>query len=199
MNFSVLKTLNHRQFVSGMGEIIKHGLIKDMDYYRWIQKHREGILNRDVTLLSELVYRSCQIKKNVVENDPKELGERALLNFGHTIGHAVEKLENFSLLHGECVAIGMAGAAWISRERGMITSSAFEDILKTLKAFELPTRLPEDGPLDAKDIESATKLDKKMEAGAIKFILLSPEGHGIIDKTVTQAQILDAARFIGAR
>lgn len=199
MNFSVLKTLSRRQFLSGMGEIIKHGLIKDMDYYRWIKDHREGILSRDVSILSELVYTSCQIKKNVVENDPKEQGERALLNFGHTLGHAVEKLENFSWLHGECVAIGMAAAAWLSCERGMITQTAFKDILETLKDFDLPISLPESGPLGAEDIAAATKLDKKMEAGTIKFILLSPEGHGIIDRTVTQAQILDAARFIGAR
>ncbi|HIQ98732.1 MAG TPA: 3-dehydroquinate synthase [Candidatus Scybalocola faecavium] len=198
MNFSLLKSLNDRQFFSGMGEIIKHGLIKDMDYYEWIKSHHAQILAREVSVLSDLVYRSCQIKKDVVEHDPKEKGERALLNFGHTIGHAVEKLENFSLLHGECVALGMASAAYISWQRGGISHDMYEDVIRTLVRFALPVKLPAAGPLTAEGILQATKLDKKMEAGAVKFILLSPAGHGIIDKTVTNEQIKAGAYSIGA-
>lgn len=198
MNFSLLKSLNSRQFVSGMGEIIKHGLIKDIDYYAWIKANHAQIMARDVQILSDLVYRSCEIKRAVVEQDPKEKGERALLNFGHTIGHAVEKLENFSLLHGECVALGTAAASYISWKRGNISQDTYEDILHTLTLFELPVKLPEAHPLKAADILAATKLDKKMESGAVKFILLSPAGHGIIDKTVTDDQILAGAKAIGA-
>ena len=88
-----------------------------MDYYQWMKEHREDILKLDLKVLSKLIYRSCEIKRDVVESDPKEQGERALLNFGHTSGHAVEKLENFTMLHGECVSLGMVCAAYISCQR----------------------------------------------------------------------------------
>lgn len=107
-----LKTLTEQQYISGLGEIIKHGLIKDIAYYHWLKEHKEAILSRDTQTMIEMIEVSCRIKKEVVENDPEEAGERALLNFGHTLGHAVEKLMNFTMLHGECVAVGMHGAAW---------------------------------------------------------------------------------------
>lgn len=228
MNFSALKTLSERQFRSGMGEIIKHGLIKDMAYYEWMKAQREAILARDPEVLSQLVYKSCQIKGQVVEHDPKEQGERALLNFGHTLGHAIEKLEDFSLLHGECVALGVVGAARISCLRGGIDEAMFEDICQTIASFGLPTALPGNSgdarkasptagasaptpkggaaltandapalPLTTEAVVAATKLDKKMEAGAIKFILLAPAGCGIIDKTVTDEELAAGARAVG--
>lgn len=197
MNLSALKTLSRRQFISGMGEIIKHGLIKDMDYYQWMKEHREDILKLDLKVLSKLIYRSCEIKRDVVESDPKEQGERALLNFGHTLGHAVEKLENFTMLHGECVSLGMVCAVYISCQRGLITGEMYEDIRDTLKGFGLPVTLTQ-AALDAREIVNTTRLDKKMEAGTIKFILLNPAGRAVIDKTVDDAQMLAAARCIGA-
>ena len=201
INLGTLKTLNERQFLSGMGEIIKHGLIKDIDYYHWMKNHREQILLRDPVILSELVYRSCAIKGRVVEMDPKEQGERALLNFGHTLGHAIEKLEEFSLLHGECVALGMVCAACISRTKGRISDEMFADIRETIRSFGLPVSLnsPLCKELSADSILAASKMDKKMEAGLIKFILLSPAGNAVIDKTVTDSQLLEAAKFIGAK
>ena len=112
-----LKSLTEKQYISGLGEIIKHGLIKDIAYYNWLKAHKASILARDTETMIDMIEVSCRIKKEVVENDPEEAGERALLNFGHTLGHAVEKLMNFTMLHGECVAVGMHGAAWLSRER----------------------------------------------------------------------------------
>lgn len=203
MNLSALKTLSRRQFISGMGEIIKHGLIKDIAYYNWMKEHRAQILDLDLDILAQLVFRSCQIKRDVVERDPKEMGERALLNFGHTLGHAVEKLEDFSMLHGECVALGMVCAAHISRQRGMITDAMYTDILETIRAFGLPVALPQavasKAVLKADEIVRTTKLDKKMEAGTIKFILLDPAGQAMIDKSVTDEELLWAARCIGAK
>lgn len=198
MNFSVLKTLSDRQFASGMGEIIKHGLIKDIVYYDFMKKHRAAIMSRDVDVISRLVQRSCEIKGSVVERDPKEQGERALLNFGHTLGHAIEKLENFSKLHGECVALGMMAAVYICYKRGNISAAMYEDIKLTIQSFDLPIMLDDDKYLNAEDIVKTTKLDKKMESGAIKFILLSPEGCGIVDRTVSDAEMTEAARSIGA-
>ena len=188
-----LKSLTKQQYISGLGEIIKHGLIKDIDYYKWLKGHQEDILARDTDTMLEMIEVSCRIKKDVVENDPEEAGERALLNFGHTLGHAVEKLMNFSMLHGECVAVGMHAAAWLSREKGMITEDAYEDILDTIRSFGLPVCVS--GPEPEKVVE-VSKSDKKMDKGKVKFILLNPEGQAIIDRSITDEQLLAAASVI---
>ncbi len=193
INLSTLNTLKNREFYSGMGEIIKHGLIKDPHYYSWLKEHREDISNKSYEVLRSMVYRSCQIKKAVVEEDPMELGDRALLNFGHTIGHAVEKLKEFTLLHGECVAVGMAAAAYLSYKRGYLIQTELKDLLDTITAFALPVRI--DG-LNPQDIYQVTRLDKKMDSNKIRFILLKKLGDSFIDPTVTPEEMLDAIRFI---
>ena len=119
--------------------------------------------------------------------DPKEQGERALLNLGHTIGHAVEKLMNFNLLHGQCVGIGLVAAAAISRERGLLTNGEYEQICHSLKLYGLPLYVE---GLSPRDILAATKKDKKMEQGQIKFILMDGLGKSFIDKTVTDQELL---------
>lgn len=189
MNLSTLLTLQDNEFHSGMGEIIKHGLIKDPVYYAWLKDHTNSILERDIDILQEMIYRSCQIKREVVERDPKEQGERALLNFGHTIGHAIEKLMNFTLLHGECVSIGMAAAAYLSMIRGTITGTEYQDILSTIQRFHQPVQTH--GP-DTETVYEVTKSDKKMDANQIRFILLQSVGHAVIDTTVTMEEMLKA-------
>ena len=118
MNISVLKSLSDRLFNSGFGEIIKHGLIKDAAYYEWLRDNISNIKSRNSDALEQMIYVSCNIKREVVEKDPKEKGDRALLNYGHTLGHAIEKLMNFKLYHGECVTLGMIAALRISVNRG---------------------------------------------------------------------------------
>ena len=201
ININTLKTLNQRQFLSGMGEIIKHGLIKDASYYSWIQNNIQEIMTLNPDTLEEMIYRSCNIKRQVVEIDPHEKGERALLNFGHTLGHAVEKLEEFSLLHGECVAIGMVCAAYLSYKRQLISLDDYNSICHTIRSFGLPSNLNTEfcRELYATDILNATKSDKKMEAGSIKFILLRSIGEAFIDKTITDTEILTSATIIGAK
>ena len=100
MNLSVLKTLDDRQYYAGMGEVMKYGLIKNASFYEWILDNMYEIHERDMDTLEDMVVKSCTYKKLVVEKDPTEKGERAILNFGHTIGHAIEKAKNFELLHG---------------------------------------------------------------------------------------------------
>ena len=107
MNISVLKSLSDRLFNSGFGEIIKHGLIKDAAYYEWLRDNISNIKSRNSDALEQMIYVSCNIKREVVEKDPKEKGDRALLNYGHTLGHAIEKLMDFKLYHGECVTLGL--------------------------------------------------------------------------------------------
>ena len=124
INIETLKTLPIRENLSGMGEIIKHGFIKDKGYLKWLNDNSEHILNLEYDALEYMICESCMIKRAVVEYDPKEtLGERALLNFGHTLGHAIEKNSNFSLLHGECVALGMLAALEISYTKGYISEN----------------------------------------------------------------------------
>ncbi len=125
MNLSVLHSLPGKQIVSGMGEIIKHGLIKDASYFEWLIAHEKEIWALDPEILEEMIYISCNIKRDVVERDPKEQGERALINFGHTIGHAIEKLSDFSLYHGECVGLGIVAASYLSMQLGHISKRRF--------------------------------------------------------------------------
>ena len=188
MNLNTLKTLDDRELSAGMAEVIKHGLIKDAAYYSWIKNHASKIMERDYQTLEDMIFRSCQIKGGVVERDPKEHGERALLNFGHTIGHAVEKLMNFEWLHGECVALGCIAAGAISMNKGWITATEFSDLKMCLQAFNLPENV---SGLNPDDILRATKSDKKMDGGKVKFILLDKIGNGIIYKDLTDNEILD--------
>lgn len=193
INLNTLNTLPDKEYYSGLGEIIKHGLIKDKDYYSWLKANIDNIKKKDLATLREMIYRSCIIKKNVVENDFKEQGERALLNFGHTIGHSVEKLMKFKLLHGECVAIGCVAASYLSCQRGYINQKELEDIVTTIKGFNLPTSIH---GMKKVDILEATKHDKKMSSGKIKFILLEEIGKAVINDSVTDSEILDALDYI---
>lgn len=193
INLNTLTSLSDRQYNAGLGEIIKHGLIKEPDYYQWLKDHKDEIKSRNIPVMKEMIYRSCLIKREVVEKDPKELGERALLNFGHTIGHAVEKLTNFNLLHGECVAVGMAASSYISYKRGNLLKEELDDIIAFISSFDLPVKV---SGINPKEIFQATAHDKKMESGKLKFILLSEIGQAFMDTSVTQDEIMDGIRFI---
>ncbi|MGB4657967.1 MAG: 3-dehydroquinate synthase, partial [Mobilitalea sp.] len=196
MNLTTLLSLGDNEYYSGMGEIIKHGLIKDSEYYEWLKANTEGIESKTYSVLNEMIERSCCIKKEVVEKDPKELGERALLNFGHTIGHSVEKLMDFKLLHGECVCIGMAAAAFLSQKRENISLKEYEDILATIKLFHQPIHVP---GLSAEAVYEVSRLDKKMDSDKIKFILLDKIGHSVIDSTVSKEEMMEAILSILAQ
>ena len=189
MNVSTLKTLTKEQYFSGFGEIIKHGLIKDMNYFDTIQKNIMALNDRDLSALAEIIYGSCDIKRQVVENDPKEQGERALLNFGHTLGHAIEKLKNFELLHGECVAIGMVAASYLSYLRNMITEAQYRTICEMIQQMQLPTTVE---GLTKEDIIRVSKNDKKMNAGQIRFILLDGLGNAVMTDDVTDEELSQA-------
>lgn len=193
MNLTTLLTLEDGQYFSGFGEIIKHGLIKDKDYYQWLKANKEKLIARDLDVVKEMIYKSCLIKKEVVEKDPKEIGDRALLNFGHTIGHAVEKLMEFKLLHGECVAVGIAAASYISFIRNDITLEEYHDIKNTLKAFHLPIRVSN---LSSEEVLKVMSHDKKVEGDTIKFILLSGIGDSRMDTTVTRDELLQAIETV---
>ncbi len=187
MNVSTLKTLDDRQYYSGMGEVLKHGLIKSAKFYEWIIDNMYEIHERNLDILEDMVYKSCTCKKLVVEKDPTEKGERALLNFGHTIGHAIEKAKNFELMHGECVALGCVAAAFISWKRELLSKDEYYEIRDMFVPFNLPISIE---GIDPEEIYKLTTSDKKMEGNQIKFILLKKVGKAMIDTTVTREEIL---------
>ena len=193
MNLSVLKTLEERQFYSGFAEVMKSALIKDAPFYEWLIENMYEICERDLNTLEEMVIRTCSIKKMVEEKDPTEQGDRAHLNLGHTIGHAIEKYKNFELYHGECVALGTVAAAYISWKKEMLSMEEFYEIRDMFVPFYLPISVDD---IDPQEILKLTKSDKKMEAGTIKFILLKKIGKAVIDRTVTDEEILAAIEEI---
>jgi len=193
MNLAVLNTLDDRQYFSGFAEVMKHGLIKDAPFYEWLVGHMYEICGKKLDVLEEMILRSCSIKKQVVETDPNERGERALLNFGHTIGHAIEKAKNFELYHGECVALGCVAAAYISWKRELISMEEYYEIRDMFVPFYLPITV--DG-IEPHEIIHLIKNDKKMEDGTIKFILLKRVGKAFIDRTVSEAEMLAAINEI---
>ena len=192
MNLSCLGSLDAREYSSGMAEILKHGLIKDNKYYEWLINHFQEINERDPDTLVHMIKRSCEIKRDVVEADPTEQGERALLNFGHTIGHAIEKYMDLKLRHGECVALGSVAASFISYRRGYLSTEEYYEIRDMFVPFGLPITLPDDA--DAEKILKLTKSDKKMNGAQIRFILLKACGRAYIDTSVTDEEILSGIK-----
>lgn len=193
MNLSVLKTLDDRQYYAGMGEVMKYGLIKNASFYEWILDNMYEIHERDMDTLEDMVVKSCTYKKLVVEKDPTEKGERAILNFGHTIGHAIEKAKNFELLHGECVALGCVAAAFISWKRELLSMEEYYEIRDMFVPFNLPITIDD---IDPDEILRLIASDKKVEGDKIKFILLKKVGKAFIDTSVTKDEIMSGIQEI---
>ena len=193
MNFEVLRTLDDRQYFAGFAEVMKYGLIKDAAFYEWLIENMYEICERDMDTLSQMLMKSCMVKKMVVEKDPTEQGERALLNLGHTIGHAIEKAKNFELFHGECVALGTVAAAYISWKKEMLSMEEYYEIRDMFVPFYLPISI--DG-IDPDEILRLTKSDKKVDGNTIRFILLKKIGKAVIDTTVQDEEILAAIKEI---
>jgi 3-dehydroquinate synthase len=175
-----LSTLSNREMISGLAEMLKHGLIYDKNYW----KKFRSISDIDFSELDALLYRSIEIKNEIVTQDPKEKGIRKALNFGHTLGHAIESsyLESETpLLHGEAIAIGMIMEAFISKEKGLLTATEFLEIKTTLKSIYVEVEIDE--KTQNKIIELLIH-DKKNESGIIQFTLLNSIGNFIINQTV---------------
>ncbi|MBO4864752.1 MAG: 3-dehydroquinate synthase [Eubacterium sp.] len=182
INLSALNSLDKRQLWSGMGEVVKSALIKDKEFYYWL---KDNISLDSPDCFRRIVYTCNMIKKNVVEEDPHETeGEREKLNFGHTLGHALEKHMDFKMLHGECVSIGCILASIISRNKGLLYDGDCDDIVKFIdKNFNLPEPRITDDDIDK--IISYTHSDKKAVGDKIKFVLLEGIGNAVISKDVT--------------
>jgi 3-dehydroquinate synthase len=182
---STLDTLPARELSAGLAEVIKHGAIIDAGFFAWIEENIERLLARDAAALAYAIQRSCEIKADVVRQDEREGGLRAILNFGHTFGHAIEAgLGYGEWLHGEAVGCGMAMAADLSCRLGFIDEATKTRITALIRAAGLPVRAPD---LGAGRWLELMQVDKKSEGGQIKFILLKPLGTPIVMKAPEDA------------
>lgn len=194
-NISALRTLPKEQFTSGMGEVIKSALLGDRDFYDWLNVNALDISDMKPEVIRTMVERTAQIKTGIVKRDPEEHGERALLNFGHTLGHAVEKYKDFSLQHGICVGLGLIAASYMSYKRGMISKEDLNSIRSTCSLFGLPLTTDLKDP---EEIIHITKSDKKMSNGQIRFILLQSIGRAVISDDVTEDEMREGIRYINS-
>jgi 3-dehydroquinate synthase len=170
-----LSTLPDREYRAGLAEIVKYGLIRDLDFLEWLEGNAAPLLAREDATIMHAVRRSCEIKAEVVAIDEREQGLRAILNLGHTFGHAVETASGYGAwLHGEAVAVGMAMAAEMSYRLGWLTNAQRERVVRSIGLFQLPTAPPRIGAERARELMG---LDKKVMEGKIRLVLLRRLGE----------------------
>ncbi|RME35992.1 MAG: 3-dehydroquinate synthase [Deltaproteobacteria bacterium] len=191
IDVTTLKTLPEREFHAGLAEVVKYGVIRDRDFFIWLDQQREKILALHPETLVRLVEISCQTKADIVENDEKEKGLRAILNFGHTYGHVVETLSGYGKVrHGEAVAIGMVVAARISRTLGHCRGADVTALQSLLQRFSLPVQTP---AFDPDEVMAAMYRDKKVQDGRLRFVLNRGIGDCLIEPVDHPRELLAAA------
>jgi 3-dehydroquinate synthase len=189
----VLKTLPAREFSAGMAEVIKHGVVRDAAFFSWLEQNMENLIAGDPQSLAHAVRRCCEIKAAVVVEDERETGVRALLNFGHTFGHAIESALGYgNWLHGEAVAAGMVMAADLSQRLGLIEKADVERIVLLLQRANLPVAPPEIAPGRLLDLMGA---DKKAEGGKLRFVLLDAIGSASVRGDVPATALQQTLAF----
>jgi 3-dehydroquinate synthase len=171
---STLRTLPIRELRAGLAEVVKYGLIFDLPFLGWIEKNVDALLGLDPAALAHAIHRSCELKADVVRRDERETGDRALLNLGHTFGHAIETVTGYTeWLHGEAVATGMVIAADMSARLGMLPASDVQRVKDLLQRIGLPVEAPRFGAQRALD---CMRVDKKVKSGRIRLVLLEQLG-----------------------
>jgi 3-dehydroquinate synthase len=199
---ATLKTLPERELLSGIAEVIKYGLIKDTKFYSYLQRalsnglyhQKKGLVLSPLTLI-EIITACCRMKAWVVEKDEKETGLRAILNFGHTVGHAIEALTKYKkYTHGEAVALGMIAALEISLKKRFIEQTELAKILKIYQKINLPQKLK--SRLDPQDIIKTMYHDKKVAKENIRMILLKKIGEATIETIRNESIIIQALKKI---
>ncbi len=165
---STLKTLPQNEFANGMAEVIKSAVIRDSAFFIFINRNLEAIMEQDSDIIEEMVFRAANIKASIVTQDETDRGIRNILNFGHTIGHAIESVSNLKITHGQAVAIGMITEAKIARSIGIFEKYELEALIHLVSNTGLPTEIPD---MDTDKILQAMKHDKKIVDGKVRFIL----------------------------
>lgn len=187
IDLDTLKTLPAGEFRAGIAEIIKYGVIEDPDLFAYLERNADAILQQDTACLEHVIETSCAIKARVVERDERESNYRMVLNYGHTIGHAIEALTGYTeYKHGEAVAIGMVAAARLSEQMGYCDSGTVERITRLIERYGLPTRLPE---FPARDYIESMYRDKKAREKKIRFILVRALGRVEIVDAVPESEL----------
>jgi len=180
-----LETLPKREYASGLAEVVKYGIIRDIEFFSWLEDHRQDLADHCTDALTHAVMMSCQIKADVVENDEKEQGIRALLNLGHTFGHAVETLAGYGVIkHGEAVSIGMVMAARISARLNLCSTEDVERIVALLTFFNLPVTPPD---YSVTEYLGVMQRDKKVKDGVMRVVL----NHGLGSAALHHVDDLD--------
>ena len=175
----VLATLPDRELSAGLAEVIKYGLVYDIHFLNWLEENMAGLVGRDTALLAYAIYRSCELKAEVVAQDEKESGVRALLNLGHTFGHAIESCQGYgNWLHGEAVAVGTVMAADLSQRLGWISSEDCQRVIRIMRAANLPVESPEG--MTPEDYMTLMAVDKKVIDGQLRLILLRALGNAVV-------------------
>jgi len=172
-----LRSLAPSELRTGFAEAVKHGVIRDSAYFQFLEQNLDAILGLDDAALIHTVRVSCEIKAGVVARDEREAGLRAILNFGHTLGHAAESLSRYEIPHGQAVSIGMVGEARIAEKMGLVTSDAVARLSALLERAGLPTRFPD---FPAAAVLERLKSDKKVKDGRVRFVLPTRIGEVVI-------------------
>ena len=192
-DLDVLQTLPDREFRAGYAEIVKYAAICDRPFFDWLESNLDALKNRDNQAMSYAIEKSCQTKADIVAQDEKEHGARALLNLGHTFAHAYENLTGYSdnLLHGEAVGLGMAQAARLSVDLGLCPETDAQALVNHLASAGLPISQTDlkGGPFEATNLVNAMAQDKKVSQGVITFILMKAIGKAFITNDVSAKQI----------
>ncbi|MDX2418099.1 MAG: 3-dehydroquinate synthase [Xanthomonadales bacterium] len=193
VDIDTLRSLPAREFSAGLAEVVKIAAVRDEEFLSWLESNGTAIMAREPEAITSMIRHSIANKADIVAEDEREAGVRALLNFGHSFAHALETLTGYQqYLHGEAVAIGMMVASRLSELRGFCDAGFSVRLGKLLQSFDLPLTIPDD--LDAEDILETMKLDKKVIAGSTRLILVKSAGQGFIDSTSDRQQIATAIK-----
>ncbi len=195
---SLLRTLPAREYRQGLAEAVKTALIADAELFQWLEANVAPVARRDESALAHIVRRCCEIKADIVSADERESGRRAVLNFGHTVGHALEALTGYGRLrHGEAVSIGMSAAARVAERLGMLSAAEGQRLANLLSSFRLPTRIP-GTPVSA--VLDVMQSDKKALARSPRFVLLRGIGRveagcevpeSLLREVLTEARVVN--------
>lgn len=184
---SVLETLPKEELLGGLGEVIKYGVIRDEEFFHFLRDNREGILNLEPELINKTIHLCCKIKAEVVSEDEREGGVRRILNYGHTIGHAVEGASDYTLIHGLAVSIGMVAAAKLAVLNNLLVKDDYRQIVDILQQYKMPVVVP--GSLDRDRIKKYLLTDKKTVGGKVFYVLPTQIGKTVITDKVTEGQV----------
>ena len=196
MELDYMSTLPQREIYTGLGEIIKYGIIYDEEFFRFLEENQEKVLALEPEALTHMIARSCEIKAAVVSEDEKEAGLRRILNFGHTIGHAIEKETGYVRYnHGEAVGTGMVGAAYISEKLGLIGPQEFDRVQKLVAAYKLPLKA---AGVTVDNMYADIFHDKKTIGGKVTWVLMKSIGEVICRNDVPEAAVREAMAAVAA-